>query len=392
MFIGLTAEQEKLRGELRAYYERLLTPAVREDLLREHGIGPKTKAIRQQMAKDGWLCFGWPKEFGGRGADEVDHFLFFDESMRAAAPVPMLTVNTVGPTIMRYGTDEQKQFFLPKIAAGDIEFCIGYSEPNSGTDLASLQCRAVRDGDDYVVNGQKIWTSLAGGADYCWLAVRTDPTVSKHAGISMLIVDMKSKGIRVDPLHLLSEHDINQVFFDDVRVPVKNLVGGENKGWKLITNQLNHERVTLCSSGIMERAYGVALDYAKTTRIADGRRLLDEEWVQVNLAKVYAGTEFLRLLNWKVASSAKKGALSPADASATKVFGTEFYLDAFQLLMEVVGPRAYLRRGSPEAVAAGHLEGLYRSLMILTFGGGVNEVQRDLIALFGLGLPRIPRH
>lgn len=392
MYIGLTAEQEKLRQALRDYYGKLLTPAVREDLLREHGIGPKTKAIRQRMAKDGWLCFGWPKEYGGQGRDEVDHFIFFDESMRAAAPVPMLTVNTVGPTIMRYGTDEQKKFFLPKIASGELEFCIGYSEPNSGTDLASLQTRAVRDGDDFVINGQKTWTSLAGGADYCWLAVRTDPTVSKHAGISMIIVDMKTKGIRVDPLHLLSEHDINQVFFDDVRVPAKNLVGGENKGWKLITNQLNHERVTLCSSGIMERAYDVTLDYAKATRLADGRRLLDEEWVQVNLAKVYAGTEFLRLMNWKVASSAKRGALSPADASATKVFGTEFYLDAFQLMMEVVGPRAYLTRGSPEAVAAGHLEGLYRSLMILTFGGGVNEVQRDLIALFGLGLPRIPRH
>ncbi len=392
MYIGLSAEQQTLRQDLRSYYEKLLTPAVREDLLREHGIGPKTKAVRQQMSRDGWLCFGWPKEFGGQGRDEVDHFIFFDEAMRAAAPVPMLTVNTVGPTIMRYGTDEQKKFFLPKIAAGDLEFCIGYSEPNAGTDLASLQTRAVRDGDDYVVNGQKTWTSLAGGADYCWLAVRTDPTAAKHAGISMLIVNMKTKGIRVDPLHLLSEHDINQVFFDDVRVPAKNLVGGENKGWKLITNQLNHERVTLCSSGIMERAYGITLDYAKSTRLADGRRLLDEEWVQVNLAKVYAGTEFLRLINWKVASSAKKGALSPADASATKVFGTEFYLDAFQLMMEVVGPRSYLTRGSPEAVASGHLEGLYRSLMILTFGGGVNEVQRDLIGLFGLGLPRIPRH
>ena len=392
MYIGLTEDQQTLCQELRSYYDRLLTPTVREDLLREHGIGPKTKAVRQQMAKDGWLCFGWPKEYGGQGRDEVDHFLFFDESMRAAAPVPMLTVNTVGPTIMRYGTDEQKRFFLPKIAAGELEFCIGYSEPNAGTDLASLQCRAVRDGDDYVVNGQKIWTSLAGGADYCWLAVRTDPTAAKHAGISMLIVDMKSKGIRVDPLHLLSEHDINSVFFDDVRVPAANLVGGENKGWKLITNQLNHERVTLCSSGIMERAYGLTLEYAKSVRLADGRRLLDEEWVQVNFAKVYAGIEYLRLLNWKVASSAKKGALSPADASATKVYGTEFYLDGFQLLMEIVGPRAYLTRGSPEAVAAGHLEGLYRSLMILTFGGGVNEVQRDLIALFGLGLPRIPRH
>jgi alkylation response protein AidB-like acyl-CoA dehydrogenase len=393
MFIGLSEEQEKLRRELRAYYEKLLTPERREALAREHGIGPVTTELRKQMAKDGWLCFGWPKEYGGQGRSQVDHFIFFDESMRSMAPVPMLTINTVGPTLMRFGTEEQRRFFLPRIAAGEIEFCIGYSEPNAGTDLASLQTRAVRDGDDYVVNGQKIWTSLAGGADYCWLAVRTDPQAPKHAGISMLIVDMKNTpGIRVDPLHLLSDHDINQVFFDDVRVPAANLVGGENKGWKLITNQLNHERVTLCSSGTLERCYLAVRDYAREAKLPDGRRLLDEEWVQVNLAKVYAGLEFLRLINWKVAWSATRGALAPADASATKVFGTEFYLDAFQLLMEILGQKGYLARGSPEAVAAGMLETLYRSLMILTFGGGVNEVQRDLIALFGLGLPRIPRH
>jgi alkylation response protein AidB-like acyl-CoA dehydrogenase len=294
---------------------------------------------------------------------------------------------------MRFGSEEQKRFFLPRMASGEIEFCIGYSEPNAGTDLASLQTRAVRDGDHYVVNGQKIWTSLASDADYCWLAVRTDPQAAKHAGLSLLIVDMKNTpGIRVDPLDLLSEHDINQVYFEDARVPAANLVGGENKGWKLITNQLNHERVTLCSSGIMERAYGIVRDYARETRLADGRRLIDEEWVQLNLARVHAGLEFLRLLNWKVAWSSTKGTLAPADASAVKVFGTEFYLDGFQWLMEILGPRGYLARGSPEAVAAGHLENLYRSLMILTFGGGVNEVQRDLIALFGLGLPRIPRH
>ncbi len=392
MYIGLNDEQQELRRELRDYYERLLTPAVREDLASERGIGPKTKAVRMQMARDGWLCFGWPKEYGGQGRDDVDHFIFFDESMRASAPVPMLTVNTVGPTLMRFGTEEQKRRFLPRMASGEIEFCIGYSEPSAGTDLASLQTRAVRDGDDYVVAGQKTWTSLASGADYCWLAVRTDPQAAKHAGISMLIVDMKTPGIRVDPLHLLAEHDINQVHFEDVRVPAANLVGGENKGWKLITSQLNHERVTLCSSGILERAYEIALDYARTARLADGRRLLDEEWVQVNLAKVYAGLEFLRLINWKVAWSATQATLSVADASATKVFGTEFYLDGFQLLMEILGQRGYLAHGSPEAVAAGHIENLYRSLMILTFGGGVNEVQRDLIALFGLRLPRIPRH
>jgi alkylation response protein AidB-like acyl-CoA dehydrogenase len=392
VYIGLSEEQERLRQQIRAYYDELLTPGIREKLATEHGVGPTTKAVRLQMAKDGWLCFGWPKEYGGQGRDEVDHFLFFDESMRASAPVPMLTVNTVGPTIMRFGSDEQKRAFLPRMAAGEIEFCIGYSEPNAGTDLASLQTRAVRDGDDYVVNGQKIWTSLAGGADYCWLAVRTDPEAAKHAGISMLIVDMKSPGIRVDPLDLLSDHDINQVYFEDVRVPVGNLVGGENRGWKLITNQLNHERVTICSSGIMERAYEITRDYARDTKLPDGRRLIDEEWVQMNLARVHAGLEFLRLINWKVAWSSTQGTLSPADASVTKVYGTEFYLDGFQLLMEVMGPRGYLARGSERAVASGLLETLYRGLMILTFGGGVNEVQRDLIGLFGLGLPRIPRH
>ncbi len=393
MFIGLSEEQEQLRRELRTYYDGLLTPTVREDLAREHGIGPRTKAIRQQMAKDGWLCFGWPTEYGGKGRDTVDHFIFFDESMRASAPVPMLTVNTVGPTLMRFGTEAQKQFFLPRMASGEIEFCIGYSEPGAGTDLASLQTRAVRDGDHYVVNGQKTWTSLASGADYCWLAVRTDPAAAKHAGISILIVDLKhTPGIRIDPLDLLSEHDINQVYFENARVPAANVVAGENKGWKLITNQLNHERVAICSSGILERTYGITLDYARETKLADGRRLLDEDWVQANLAEVYARLEFLRLLNWKVAWTASRSSLAPADASAVKVYGTETYLDAFQKLMEVLGPRGYLARGSPQAVAMGHLENLYRSLMILTFGGGVNEVQRDLIALFGLGLPRIPRH
>jgi alkylation response protein AidB-like acyl-CoA dehydrogenase len=393
VFIGLSEEQRELQRQLRGYYAKLLTPEVHAALARERGVGPETRKVRMQMARDGWLCFGWPKEYGGQGRDEVDHFIFFDEAMRASAPVPMLTVNTVGPTLMRHGTPEQKRAFLPRMASGEIEFCIGYSEPGAGTDLAALKTSAVRDGDHYVVNGQKIWTSLASGADYCWLAVRTDAQAPKHAGISMLIVDLRhTAGVRVTPLDLLVDHDLNQVFFENARVPVANLVGGENKGWKLITSQLNHERVTLCSAGLLERAFEIARDFARETPLPDGRRLLDEEWVQVNLARVHAGLEFLRLLNWKVAWTATKGTLSPADASAIKVFGTEFYLDAFQLLMEILGQRGYLARGSPEAVAAGHLENLFRSMMPVTFAGGVNEVQRDLIALFGLGLPRIPRH
>jgi alkylation response protein AidB-like acyl-CoA dehydrogenase len=305
----------------------------------------------------------------------------------------MLTINTVGPQIMQHGTEEQKRAFLPRILAGEIHFCIGYSEPQAGTDLAALTTRAERDGDDYIVTGQKLWTSLAGDADYCWLAVRTDPKAAKHAGLSILIVDLKgTEGIRIDPLELLSEHDINAVFFDGARVPVANRVGGENKGWKLITGQLNHERVTLCSSGLLERAFEQTRAFARRTKLPDGRRVIDQEWVRVNLARVYAGLEFLRLANWKVAWSGTKGKLDVADASTIKVFGTEFYLESFRLLMEIIGPRAYLKRGTPEALReVSHLEVLYRSLLILTFGGGTNEIQRDLISLFGLGFPRIPR-
>ena len=243
------------------------------------------------------------------------------------------------------------------------------------------------------MNGQKLWTSLAGDADYCWLAVRTDPKAAKHAGLSMLIVDMKNTpGIRIDPLELLSQHDINAVFFDDVKVPAANLVGGENKGWKLITGQLNHERVTLVLLGHPRaRLRGDARLRAQAPSCRTGARVIEQEWVRVNLARVYAGFEFLRLINWKVAWSATQGKLDPADASSIKVFGTEFYLEAFRLLMEIMGQRGYLKRGSPEAVVDGQLESLYRGLLILTFGGGTNEIQRDLIGLFGLGLPRIPR-
>jgi alkylation response protein AidB-like acyl-CoA dehydrogenase len=391
MHIAYTEEQEALRRELRAYYAKLLTPEVREELHRGHGIGPTMRAIVRRMGADGWLGIGWPTEYGGQGRSQIEQFIFFDESMRAGAPVPMLTINTVGPTLMRYGSEEQKRFFLPLILRGEIHFCIGYTEPGAGTDLASLTTRAVRDGDDYVVTGQKIFTSLAGDADYVWLATRTDPDAPKHEGISIFAVDMRSPGIRIDPMHLLSEHDINAVFFDDVRVPAASLVGREHQGWRLITSQLNHERVTLCSPGLLEQAFEETRAWAQATRLADGRRVVDQEWVQIALARVHAGLEFLRLLNWKVAWTGTQGRLDVADASSIKVFGTELYLQAFRLLMEILGPRAYLKRGSPGAVLNGRLELLYRALLILTFGGGTNEVQRDLIGMFGLGLPRMPR-
>jgi alkylation response protein AidB-like acyl-CoA dehydrogenase len=391
MYIGYTEEQNALRRELRGYYERLLTPDVREALHAEKGCGPVHRRIVREMGKDGWLGIGWPREFGGQGRSQVEQFIFFDESMRSGAPVPMLTINTVGPTLYTHASPELKEFFLPRILAGEISFCIGYSEPNAGTDLAALTTRAELDGDDYVINGQKIWTSLASDADYVWLAARTDPKAAKHGGISMFVVDMKTPGITVQPMELLSMHDINIVQYENVRVPARNLVGGENRGWKLITSQLNHERVTLCSAGLLEQSFEEVRGWARDTKLADGRRVIDQEWVRLNLARVWSGLQFIRLLNWKVAWQGTQGRLDVADASSLKVYGTEWYMQSFRLLMEVLGPQAYLQRGSPEALLMGRLETNYRSLLILTFGGGTNEIQRDLIGLFGLRLPRVPR-
>ncbi|MFP6661137.1 MAG: acyl-CoA dehydrogenase family protein [Myxococcota bacterium] len=391
MYIGYDDEQEALRRELRAYYEKLLTPETVQELRRGEGVGEAMRRVVRQMGEDGWLGIGWPEEYGGQGRSVMEQFIFFDESMKAGAPVPMLTINSVAPTLMQYGSDEQKAFFLPKILKGDLHFCIGYTEPNAGTDLASLTTRADRDGDDWVINGQKVFTSLAGDADYVWLAVRTDPEVAKHEGLSLFAVEMKTPGISKDPMDLLSDHDIHTTYYDNVRVPASALVGGLNRGWRLIINQLNHERVTLCSPGMLEGVYDETLRWARETRRPDGRRVIDDEWVQVNLARVRAGLEFLRLINWKVAWTGTQGRLDVADASAVKVFGTEFYMESFRHLMEVLGPRGYLAPGSPGSAVRGHLETLYRSLLILTFGGGTNEIQRDLIGMFGLGLPRAPR-
>ena len=391
MYLGYTEEQEALRDELVAYYDKLLTHEVREALHLEHGAGPVTSQIMKQMGADGWYGIGWPEEYGGRGRSQLEQFVFFNESMRMGAPVPMLTINTVAPSIMAFGSDEMKKEFLPRMLSGDIQFCIGYSEPEAGTDLAALRTKAVKDGDEYVVNGQKMWTSLASESHYCWLAVRTDPDAPKHKGISIMVVDMDDPGITVDSLHLLSTHDIAAVFYDDVRVPASRLVGEENKGWNYITNQLNHERITIAAPGLLQPAYDDVVAWAAATKDSSGQRVIDQEWVQVNLARVHAGLEFLRLANWKTAWDATNGNMDVALASTIKVFGTEWFLESFRLLMEIVGPRSYLERNSVDDQVAGRLETLYRSLIILTFGGGTNEIQRDLIGMFGMSLPRTLR-
>jgi len=394
MRISYTPEQEELRRELRSYFGKLMTPERLEALTStsggEIGTGNVYRETVSQMGKDGWLTLNWPEEYGGQNRDPMDSLIFTDEAAIAGAPVPFLTINSVAPTIMAFGTEEQKNFYLPKIAAGDLHFAIGYSEPGAGTDLAALRTTAVRDGDDYVVNGQKMWTSLIQYADYVWLAVRTNPDAKKHRGISVLIVPTTADGFSWTPVHTMAGVGTSATYYQDVRVPVSSRVGEENGGWKLVTNQLNHERVALVSAQPIFLALNQVREWAQNTKDAHGNRLIDSEWVQLNLARVLAKAEYLKLINWELAS-AKSGTLNPADASAAKVFGTELATEAYRLLMEILGPSATLRQDSPGALLRGRVERMHRAALILTFGGGTNEIQRDIIGMVALGLPRVNR-
>jgi acyl-CoA dehydrogenase len=386
--IAYTPEQETLKRELRAYFEDLMTPEVQAEATAGNTGGPACLAAVRKMGADGWLGLGWPTEYGGQGKGDLEQFIFTDEAWRAGAPLPFLTINTVGKTIMEFGSQAQKDLFLPRILAGELHFSIGYTEPAAGTDLASLRTTAVKDGDEWVINGQKIFTSLASYADYIWLAARTDPEAPKHKGISIFLVPTSDPGFSYTKIHTMVNASTFNTYYDEVRVGDDAVVYAVNRGWDLIINQLNYERVSLAPPGMLSRTLEDTVRWAQDTKLPDGRRVIDQEWVQVNLARVRAKLEFLQLIGWKVAAS---GGANPADASSTKVFGTELSLEAYKLLSEVLGPAASLRKGSPGAVLAGRIERGVQGALILTFGGGVNEVQRDLIALFGLGMPRIPR-
>jgi len=391
MQLRYTSDQQRLQIQLREYFAGLMTPKLREaldDPDGDYGDGTAYREIVRQLGRDGWLTLGWPVEHGGGGRSPLEQLIFADEAAVAGVPVPFLTINTVGPTIMRFGTPEQREEYLPKIAAGEIHFSIGYSEPGAGTDLAALRTRAVRDGDEYVINGQKMWTSLIRDADYVWLACRTDPEAPRHKGLSILIVPANSAGFSWTPVRTVAGPTTSATYYSDVRVPVGALVGKENAGWPLITNQLNHERVALTSAAPVRSALAQVRDWARETDLADGGRVIDQEWVRLHLARVHAKVEFLKLMNWQIAAEVG-GAPSPAAASATKVYGTEFAIEAYRLLMEVLGANAVVRDGSPGALLRGRVERARRTALILTFGGGTNEVQRDIIAATALGLPAL---
>ncbi|MEV6021497.1 acyl-CoA dehydrogenase family protein [Streptomyces sp. f51] len=413
MHLAPTERQQRLRAELRAYFRDLMPdgPPPADDPGRQ-------RALLRRMGADGLLGLGWPVAYGGQGRGADEQFVFFDEAYRAGAPVSMVTLNTVGPTLMKYGSDEQKEFFLPRILKGELVFAIGYSEPSAGTDLASLRTRAVREAagssgpegtgvdgpaddgpaadgptDDggglWRIDGQKIFTSNAQNADWIWLACRTDPDAPRHRGISILLVPTDAPGFSWTPIETVGGQTTTATYYDGIRVPAGNLVGEENGGWALVTSQLNHERVALAAIGMQAEDFcAAALEAARTPDPVTGRRRADEPWVRYRLAEVHARLAATRLLNWRLVGAVGAGGPAPGDASAVKVMGTETAVAVYRMCQQIVGPEALVRSGSPGAFGGGELERMNRAAQINTFGGGVSEVQREIVATMRLGMRR----
>ena len=389
MFVDLTPDQHALRRRVRDYFQDLMTPELRASLRGKEG-GEDYRNIIRKMGRDGWLAVGWPKEHGGQGYAATEQLIFFEEANIAGAPLPFVTISTVGPALMAHGSAAQKAKFLPGIAAGEILFAIGYSEPGAGSDLAALKTTARPEGDHFVVNGNKLWTSGAEAADFVWLAARTDPDRPRHKGVSILILDTRLAGFSHTVIPTCS-NPTAATYYDNVHVPADMLVGELHGGWKLITAQLNHERLGLGSwsdkvAGLFRRVYLWA-------RGADenGRRAADLPWVRALLAECYARLEAMRLINFRIAADLEHGRMDVALASTTKVYGSESAIEILRKLSEIVGASGLVRSGSAATQLLGELEYEVRASVTLTFGGGTNEIQRELIAQFGLGMPKTVR-
>jgi alkylation response protein AidB-like acyl-CoA dehydrogenase len=395
MQIAYSPEHERLRSELRRYFATLMTPERRAALQGEgeYGDGTAYKDVVRQMGTDGWLTLGWPVEYGGRGGSALDQLIFTDEAAAAGAPVPFLTINTVGPTIMRFGTEEQKAAYLPGILAGEINVAIGYTEPQAGTDLASLRTSARVEDDHWVINGQKVFTSGANQADFIWLACRTDPELPKHAGLSIIMVPTSSEGFRWTPIVTVGDIVTTTTYYDDVHVPVTNLVGERGGGWRMITTQLNHERVGLAAlGGLAWRLWGEVREWAREVTVPGGtQRIIELPWVKADLAECYARLEAMKLINWQLVEAVQGERLQPQDASVAKFYGTETHVFVYRKLLAILGAGGWLRTGSPAASLRGAVERAGRSAQINTFGGGVNEIQREIVAAAGLKMARRAR-
>jgi alkylation response protein AidB-like acyl-CoA dehydrogenase len=381
------AEVSEFRAEFRRYLGSVVTPELVEEV-RSGGEwgGPLTKGFWRRLGADGYLGLGWPQEYGGGGKSALFLHAFNYEMNYLRLPIPVVTLNTVGPTLMRIGSEEQKREFLPKILRAEVEFAIGYSEPEAGTDLASLKTRAVRDGDDYVINGQKVFTSRADQSDYVWLAVRTDPEAPRHRGISILIVPLDAEGIEIRPFPIMSGGRTSFTFYNDVRVPASALVGEENKGWYYMTTQLDFERLAISPVAFIERVFDWLCELFRAGRLASS-----DGWTRVALAGMAADVNALKVLDLKTAWMVASGDVPVWEASLLKVLSNETRVRLLQEALQMLGPAGLVRRGAPGALtdsAGDTVEHQLREALINLFGGGSNDIQRDLMATHGLGLPR----
>lgn len=390
MKIELTKNQQKLKDELKEYFSALLNKELLSEMSDPQffeGGGPEFKKALKIMGEDGWIGLSWPKEFGGKEFTPIEQYIFVEEIMRTGFPFPFLTTESVGPMIAQYGSDWAKETIAKSILRGETIFAIGYSEPNAGTDLASLKTQALPDKEGFKINGQKIWTSLANYADYIWLAARTNNEVKKHKGISMFIVPTDDDGFSYTPIQTLGDVTTNMTYYDDIYVSKDNLVGELNSGWNLITSQLNLERLALVNHGPVDELYHQLLSLAKSTKVDSINVLSDIDWVKSNFAKIYSGLETLKLICWKQVWGMENNVLSMTDASLAKIYGSEYFIEAYRMMMEIFGELSIIRDDSL-SILNSRLERMYRTASILTFGGGTNEVQRDIISMAGLLMPR----
>jgi len=387
MDFHFTPEQEAFRREIREFLDRNLTPETREEYDTTHTPGPLSKALLRKIGAQGWLGMGWPTDYGGQGRSMMDQLVFYEELEREHVHYGDLTITSLAMALIRIGSEAQKREYLPRILRGELSICLGYTEPGAGSDLASLRTRAVRDGDFYIINGQKVYTTGAHYSSHIWLLARTDPQAKKHKGVSLFLFPLDTPGITIRPLYTMEGIRTNEVFFEDVRVPAACMVGKENTGFYGAAVALDYERV------FMGRPYGVrrALDqliaFCKTF-LVDGRPLFEQPIVQDRLVRFHIDVERLRLLNYRVAWMIEKGLVPTAEASAQKVIAAELTQQLADQGLQMMGPYAQLRRECPRAPAGGQIQQAWLLSILLRFGGGTNDIQRDIIAQRGLGLPR----
>ena len=383
-------EDQAFRGELRDFIEQERLPQWdRNDSGSDDASWELTKQMRQKLAGRGWLTMHWPEEYGGASASSVRTAIFNEEMSYHRVPGrDNFGVRMMGATLMIHGTDEQKLAHLPSVARGEVQWCQGYSEPESGSDLASLSTRAVRDGDDFVINGTKIWTSMAHRADWMMVLARSDVDAPKHRGISFFLVDMKTPGVQVKPIiNMAGRHEFNEVLFDNVRVPATNIVGEENRGWYVAVTLLDFERSGIDYSANARRLLDDVRQYATETR-RNGESLMTIPWVRSALADRYIDCEVARLIAYNVAYMQGEGLVPNKEASASKVFGSEAAQRVSKTCMEILGLHGALGLGEKWAPLEGRIQESWMLNISGTIAAGTSEIQRNVIASRGLGLPR----